>query len=876
MTQQEHKPAVRWITAIILFSLIAIVWTRPLYRYMNSAIPYEVEPHAGIEMVSVSPQDCLQLYYKYWLFSESVTGQIPVFSDPYEFAVPGARGFTSQQFPVSALFALIKPIGPAFAYNMILLFSFLACGIFMLKLAYAKTKDWPASFIAGLIFCIMPFRLPQLMAGHPNGVAVCFVPLTLFLITRAGEKHSPVLSLFAGLVFSSIALLDMQLAYFSSMLIALFVIYEAVNIFSTEKKNNNSLKEYFRSMFLWLAPMVIGVAPGLIYLIFMKFVILKASAIHGSGTAGGQIGPAIKDLWDVTVCGEKRIYVGLWVAILAAAGLLLPAFRHGGFREKMRQSAGPVFWGITVIVGIVLSLSLHPPFNRIVDKIPIARLSRTPARAIIITFTGLSLLSAYALASLNRFLGNVKYRKVIYTLLISAVAILIAHSYWLDGPRGLNKLPASSPVYEGIVEEAPDARVLAIPIWPGDSSMSASLFHHIVCSRARLINGYSPVASTGYKEKVFTPLKHVNVGQFGTEEWKTAQDLNITHLTFHPESFPSPGHVSVFPADLTLERLKQTPMLEWVCHNDPIDLFRVNPCSIPAITSVSISSPIGISIPGRYSDIRGDVQNDAAAVMKRVLTRTMPGTNSVFRCKGRIYPEGNYKVYLRLKAVPQAETEMNKLTWTLRTFLSEKDKTVSQKKFSGKALPGIDRYGWVSFPMELTEAGRVGFEMMSSSPAVYTLDLWHMIFSDQSDCVFYEAEDFFHAGRVVSDDKATGRGAVRVNDADPTEGIVRGPYRILAPGKYTASVRLRGQVAEDGQTAATVHIVGRTSPIRAVLRKFAIKDWSPSLNASLFSIVEIPFNVLPEGTIIECRIDRRPGATLEIDSIKIEAKEENR
>ena len=870
MTQQEYKPAVRWITAIILFSLIAIVWTRPLYRHLNSAIPYEVEPHAGIEMVSVSPQDCLQLYYKYWLFSESVTGKIPVFGNPYEFAVPGARGFTSQQFPVSALFALLNPIGPAFAYNMIILLSFLGCGIFMLKLAYAKTKDWPASFIAGLIFCIMPFRLPQLMAGHPNGVAVCFVPLTLFLITQSKEKRSPVLSVFAGLAFSSIALLDMQLAYFSSMLIVLFVIYETVNLFWESKRDNITPKGCFRSIILWLAPMIVGVVPGLVYLIFMKFVILKASAIHGGGTAGGQIGPAVKDLWDITVCGEKRIYVGLWVAILAVLGFLLPAFRHGGFREKMRHSISPVFWGITVVLGIVLSLSLHPPFSEIVDKIPIARLSRTPARAIIISFTGLSLLSAYALASLHRFLGNIKYRKVIYTLSVSVISILIAHNYWLDGPRGLNMLPKFSLVYEGIVAEAPDARVLAIPIWPGDSSMSASLFHHIVCSRAHLINGYSPVASTGYKEKVFTPLKHVNVGQFGMEEWKTSQDLNISHVTFHPESFPSPGHVSVFPADLTLARLKQTPMLEWVCHDDPVDLFRVKDDSEFVTTSNLISSPIGISIPGRYSDVSGDVQNDETAIMKRVLKKNAPGTNSVFRRNGRIYPKGNYKVYLRLKAIPQSETQMNELSWTLRAFLSQEDKTISQKKFSAEDLPGIDSYGWVSFPMEMTEAGRVGFEMTSSSLATYTLDLWHMIFSDQSDSILYEAEDLFHAGRVVSDDKATGRGIVQVNDADPTEGIVRGPYRILATGEYIASVRLRGQVSEQGQAAATIHIAGRISPIRAALHEFAVKDWSPSLDASLFSTAKIPFSVPSEGTIIECRIDRKPGATLEVDNIQIE------
>ena len=400
--------------------------------------------------------------------------------------------------------------------------------------------------------------------------------------------------------------------------------------------------------------------------------------------------------------------------------------------------------------------------------------------------------------------------------------------------------------------------------------MSASLFHHISKSRAKLVNGYSPVASTDYREQVFDPLRHANLGQFGRIEWDAAQALNITHVTFHPESFPAPNHVSVFPADLTLLRLKQTPTLEWVQYNDPIDLFRVRPQPNAFTITLPETSPIGVTIEGRHSSIPGQIENDATSIMGRVLTQTTPTTNSVFRCRGRIYPSGVYRVSLRLKVTPTTDTASDTVTWTLRAFTSDADATTLAKQtFSANDLPKTDSYGWVSFNMELPQAGRVGFEMTSDAAAVFSLDAWHMVFNDEVGQYDYEAEDLFHAGRVVATTGSQGRGVVQVSNSDPTIGVVRGPYRILAAGDYIATVRIRGIASPTTQCAATLTLSGRTSPTRPLLKTLAKTEWTPSLGADSFDRVTIPFTVPETGTIIECQVDRSPGATLEIDTIQI-------
>ena len=862
MISERWKNWTRWSLAFLFFAGIAFIWCRPIHRYLFSGIPYEVEPHAGIEVVEASPQDCLQLYYKYWLFSETAMGKIPLFSDPYEFAVPGARGFTRQQFPVSIIFALLRPISPVFAYNVIILLSFVACGLFMLKLALAKTHNWPASLAAGLIFCIMPFRPPQLMAGHPNGVAVCFVPLTLYFISRAQMTGSLWVSLGAGLTYSSIALLDMQLAFFSAILIALFTAYETIsNVI--RNRTGASWQKHVQWFFRWALPMGVGVLPGVIYLGFMKLVVLKASAIHGSGSTRGRIGPMLEDLWDITVCGERRIYFGPWVLALAICGLILPALRRCRWRERLSHCAEPLFWGFLVVAGLSLSLAMNPPFDRIMARIPMANFSRTPARASIITFTGFPLLAAVALASIRRLLGKRRAAQSAYLCLVALVLALVAHNYRLRGPRGINIIPETSPAYEHATAESPEARVLASPIWPGDSAMSASLFHHIAKSRAHLINGYSPVASSNYHENVFGPLKQVNVGQFSESEWQTAQELKITHVTFHPESFPAPNHVSVFPADLTLARLKQTPTLEWVLHADPVDLFRIVQTPDTYTIDAPATSPIGITIEGRHSDVPGSVEDDPASIMGRVLVQHTPITSAVFRCRGRIYPSGAYRVSLRLRAAPPRDAGEDTPVWTLRAFVAETDESLAERSFGMQDLPGPNRYGWVSFDVELPKAARVGFEMTSRSPAHFALDAWHMVFANELDRRTYEAEDCFHAGRVVGAADAQGRGVVQVDDRDPTEGVVRGPYRILAPGDYKATVRLAGT------GPATIYVRGRTSPVRPVLQEFAEYEWTPSTETTGVETIAIPFSVPEAGTIVECSIDRLPGSALRIDSIHI-------
>jgi hypothetical protein len=862
---KRYMTGALYVGLSIVFLVIGLIWTRPLYRYMFKGIPYEVEPHAGIEVIHASPHDCLQLYYKYWLFSEFVEGRIPLFSDPYEFATPGHRGFTSQQFPVSLVFSLLRPISPIFAYNSIMLLSFVGCGLFMVMLARSTIKDWYAGVLAGLIFCVMPFRPPQLMAGHPNGVSVMFLPLVLFLIHRGVEGHLWS-SLGAGLVFSSIALTDMQLAYFGAMLIAGFGVWRMC-VHAISGRVWHDFSAYLKRILSNLLLMAVGSLPGLIYLVYVKLVMLKQSAIHGGGFAGGRIGPAIKDLWDVTVCGERRIYMGPYVIAFAVAGILLPFLLNRKRADRFRVDV--LFWGVMALTGVGLSLSLAPPFNHIVDNIPIARLSRTPARAIVITFIALALLSAQALAAFRLWLQRWSYGRVIGIVVSIACMILVISNYWLHGPRGINVLDAASPVYENITTSMEDARILAIPVWPGDSAMSSSLFHHIIKSRAHLVNGYSPVASSAYRDTVYEPLNLINVGQFSKSEWEVARAMGVSHITFHPESFPAPRYVSVFPADLTLARLKESSGLEWIEHQDPIDSFRVRESPVwTSLTSRAIS-PMTYCVSGYHCGMPGERSVENSLSLAGHIQTGIGGPNPVFYWKGRVLPSGEYTVRLRLRQCASGEGREASALWRVNAINSESSNILSSAEFETRAE--VTEFQWFSLPLSIDRAQRVALELTCSDSARFELDIWTIGFSGADSLCVWEAEDLFHAGRTVVADGASGRGVVQLGDADPTQGVVRGPYRFVAAGNYDFSVRFRGESSRGKDEAiATIQLASHLTPEHrreSLLAKIELKAGSDS---AVWQESSVRFTVPPQGAILECCLDRLVGGSVEVDRMQLQ------
>ncbi len=851
--KNKKRKHLYWLTAFVLYTAVGFLWTYPLINHMRTGIPFTDDAGPGQETIRLIPQDCLQLYHKYWLFTEVAKGQIPLFSDPYEFAIPGHRGFTSQQIPTSLLYAVLAIIDPVLAYNGIIILSFTLCGLGAMLVAHQYTGRHLASWTGGLIFTLMPFRMAQLMGGHPNGVAVMFLPFMLFLAERAIRKKCRWSGFAAGLCFTSIATQDMQLSYFCSYLLFLYVALRCIFVWTSEP---GASREKLIRLLHWAWPMLLGVLPAALYLFHVKFNVLAASAHHGTEAAGWvhKFYPSFNELFTYRVHGETRVYIGYPVIWLSAMGIILTLLCR---QMRNRRSHFLLLWSLITLLGIVIGIQIHPLIERVLHHIPLWNLSRTPGRIIVVSFLGLSVLSAYALSSIQCFVRH----EGLYRILCIAAALLIGLEYHVRGTIGINLLPRESAVYAYVRDSEPEARVLAVPLWPGDSSWSAGLLYYSTLYRTFFINGYSPAATATYKEDIFKPLQSVNIGHIGSNEYTLCKSLNVSYLTVHPEAFPSPRWVSPYPSRFTVERLKRSPYLDWVMKDDPLELFKFKTAPSEAVIPMR-GSTIGLSVHrGHLSDqsIEAIEMEDS---IHSTVTRFQPessATNCTF--SGRLMPPGSYRISLRYHLTATRAGQASIIDADRGTVLAE------------AAIPVVtnDSFAVMHFALHLKQPARLAFRGQCEAGATMLIDIWHVLFQDRLTVQRYEAEDMFCVGSIEAYGHDPEQQVVALDQDDPYQHAILGPYRMYAEGLYRFKARIRIRDFNGVGDALKILFRKRYSPISRNSLELHALVWSPEDGANdEFEILEGVFTVPAQGTVLECSFNKAPHSKADIDWFEIE------
>jgi len=157
------------VLLILFFLLPAFYSTYPLYKYFIRGIPYAYKPLDGKKVAYMQSGDHLQLFYTYWLFKDSIAGNIPFFSDPYQFSTPQEPiRFSIQGFPISIIFAIFSVFGDPFAYNTLIILTYAAAGISMFLLVKKITNNTWGALIGGYLFAFAPYRVAQLLAVTPT------------------------------------------------------------------------------------------------------------------------------------------------------------------------------------------------------------------------------------------------------------------------------------------------------------------------------------------------------------------------------------------------------------------------------------------------------------------------------------------------------------------------------------------------------------------------------------------------------------------------------------------------------------------------------------------------------------------------------------
>lgn len=123
--------------------------------------------------------------------------------------------------PVTAAF------GPAAAYNLLILLSFLLSGYAVYRFVLEATGNRWAGAVSGLAFAMAPYRMAHL-AGHLNLMATQWLALSLLFLERAFHTRRPLDCALAGICFGLNALAAWYYLYIGAVAVVIFVGVRAI------------------------------------------------------------------------------------------------------------------------------------------------------------------------------------------------------------------------------------------------------------------------------------------------------------------------------------------------------------------------------------------------------------------------------------------------------------------------------------------------------------------------------------------------------------------------------------------------------------------------------------------------------------------------
>jgi len=166
--------------AALLYVTCALWATWPAIRHVDDH--YLARPAAGYGEAAAG--DHLQLGWAFWLVGHRLERGASPLADPYSFrpeaeAPPSLQGWLLgiPYWPLGVAF------GDVWAYDLVVLLSFVLAGGLACWWLRALGVSRPAALVGGVVFCLAPYRVGQ-STGHLLGLISFLLPATLLALER--------------------------------------------------------------------------------------------------------------------------------------------------------------------------------------------------------------------------------------------------------------------------------------------------------------------------------------------------------------------------------------------------------------------------------------------------------------------------------------------------------------------------------------------------------------------------------------------------------------------------------------------------------------------------------------------------------------------
>ena len=439
--------------AIGLYLAAGILATWPAVKDSGDAYLAQAAPAYG----EAAAGDHLQLGWAFWLVGHQLENLAAPWEDPYSFqpvsdAPPNLLGwlYGLPYWPVHVL------AGPVWAYNVVLLLSFVLAGCAAALWLRALGLTLGAALVGGLVFTLAPYRVAQASAGHLLGMVVFLIPAALYAI----EKRRLAL---AGLALAAIPLSG-QL-HVAGGAVALALAYALVRLPRAD----------------WPAAVVATVAPA------VAAVGVHAIVVDGSiaeGRSFNQVRRYSAEAADffrrADASPEVLVFLG-WVTLaLAIVGLAVLV----GSKQPWLAAV----LGTALLVPCLLALGANlPGYEWLWETVPGVDVSRVPGRFMPVACLALAALVAIALDV------ALQERPVVVAVVGTALAIALvgADLRWQIEPFSSVQADHDSAAYAAIDD---DGRLLELPVIRPDIHYGSVYLGYARQSPRERPLGYSTVA----------------------------------------------------------------------------------------------------------------------------------------------------------------------------------------------------------------------------------------------------------------------------------------------------------------------------------------------------------------------------------------------
>ncbi len=443
------------LLAGLLYLGIALVYTWPLLRWWNQAIPAN----------SIGQLDGWQhTWHLWWTASALAQGQNPYFT-PMLFYPDGISMFNQTlNAPTGVLMAPVTlTAGPIAAYNLAVLLSFVLGGLFTYLLTYHLTRHHIASIAAGGLFVLAPFHFGRLLDGQLEHTSIQWLPLYMYLLVRTAEHGG---NIRIGVLALCLVFITLSSWYYGVYLALLSVIYA---LLVWQQQGRQAFLRLVGAGVLSLLLLLPLVLPMLTYDPDWRHTYRQS--VHSADLLGFLLPPPFHPLWGWPWGWLIRPEMGDWLSSIGWSSLALALI---GLRACWRQSWR---WGVLLVSSLVFALGpvlivggyetgIPMPYA-ILNVIPGLREAQRPIYWLALSSLLLSVLAAYGLRALWQTWA---------TRLLAVGCLVFALVEFYPGPLPYD-VYQPHPFFASLSEQPREALLELPQIWWSSAGMRDQMLH---------------------------------------------------------------------------------------------------------------------------------------------------------------------------------------------------------------------------------------------------------------------------------------------------------------------------------------------------------------------------------------------------------------